>query len=254
MPMLVHIKLLSLWEIAHYWHGRDPRKSTAHDIPLEVRDTLLVISQGIRKKLSLRVEHDKAYLLEFAKMAPRFTARHYRHTIEKAHDTKIFGKRFFERMLMSRSQLGRWCQSHNEPLPEFWFPDNEKYPFKETGDISDEITENGRYRVQLLYDDTIAESMSLAGQSQSQVEPVIASVNENALKAAQAKHAQTNAIKDRFVAFFKENGGSYKSRKAVAEFFFDNRLDKREQLQFARKEAAVRTLLDGLRADLKQGQ
>jgi len=106
--MLVHVKILSMWEIAHYWHDCDPRLSTSHKIPLKVRDTLLVLSMNFGNKLSLRAEQKKAYLLELLNKAPRFTARHYRQTFKKSIDSKVFGKRFFSTMYLSRSQLGRW--------------------------------------------------------------------------------------------------------------------------------------------------
>lgn len=243
--MLVHVPLLSMWEIAHYWHGHDPRGSGTHDVPLDVRDVLLVLSMSFGNKISLRAEHDKAYLLEIANAAPRFTARHYRHTIRKAIDSKVFGKRFFSNLFLSRSQLGRWCIDHKEPLPVFWFPDNDKYPFSESGDLSHEITANGRFKVQLLYDDTMSSAMA-ADQVQGTIEPVTATVNQNAVKAARAKHAPTNAIKERFVQFFLENGAGYQSKIAAAEYFFEQ-LGKKEQLLFSGKGPAVRTLLDRLR-------
>lgn len=243
--MLVHVTILSLWEIAHYWHDCDPRKSTTHDIPLKVRDTLLVLSMHFGKKLSLRAVQNKAYLLEILNQTPRFTARHYRQTFNKAIDSKVFGKRFFNNTFLTRSQLGRWCLKHTEPLPKFWFPDNEKYPFRETGDISDEITANGRYRVQLLYDDTIT-----AAGDPDQGQSVVTSVNENAIRAANAKHASTNKIKERFIAFYQQEGNKYPSKKAAAENFFDALNEQKEKLLFLGKEAATRTLLDALRTYL----
>lgn len=244
--MLVHVTILSLWEIAHYWHDCDPRESKTHNLPLKVRDTLLVLSINFGKKLSLRAEQNKAYLLEILNQAPRFTARHYRQTFNKSIDSKIFGKRFFSKMFVTRSQLGRWCMKHKEPLPNFWFPDNDKYPFKETGDISDEITAYGRYKVQLLYDDTVTESDD-PGQGQS----VVTSVNENAVRAANAKHASTNKIKERFIAFYREQGSNYSGKKSAAESFFDSLDEQKEKLLFLGKEQATRTLLDALRATLK---
>lgn len=112
--MLVHVTILSLWEIAHYWHDCDPRESNTHNLPLKVRDTLLVLSMNFGKKLSLRAEQNKAYLLEILNQAPRFTARHYRQTFNKSIDSKVFGKRFFSNMFVTRSQLGRWCVKHKE--------------------------------------------------------------------------------------------------------------------------------------------
>ncbi len=248
--MLPHIKILSLWEIAHYWHDCDPRVSQTHHLPLKVRDTLLVFSMEFGSSLSLRVEQNKAWLLDGIHAAPRFTARHYRHSFKKAIDNKVFGKRFFSKIYFSRSQLARWCLSKNETLPKFWFPDNDKFPYIAEGDLSDEITAGGRYKVQLLYDDRPKPSSSKAPQEQ----PITATVNENAVKAAQASHAATNAIKDRFIHFFSEEGQNCPSKKAAAEYFFDRLHEKQEKLLFSNREAAVRTLLDALRAHQKKAK
>lgn len=248
--MLAHIKTLSIWEIAHYWNDLDPRASTTHKLPLKVRDTLLVLAGWCGKKLAYRVEHDKAYKYEIYKQAPRFTARHYRHTIQKAIDNKVFGKRFFSHMYISRSQLARLCVANNQPLPEFWFPDNEKFPYSAIGDISDETTVDGRYKLILIYDDT---EPSTADTENEQV--TAATVSSNAVKAAQASHAPTNAIKDRFIHFFfSEEGQNCPSKKAAAEYFYDTLHETQEKLLFANREAAVRTLLDALRSHQKKAK
>lgn len=184
--------------------------------------------------------------MEILKELPRYTARHYRHTIKKSIDSKVFGKRFFSNMHVSRSQLARLCVSHNEPLPEFWFPDNEKYPYVASGDISEETTLGGRYQLVLIYDDT----KPTANDTENNQETA-ATVSSNAVKAAQASHAATNAIKDRFIQFFTNEGESHLSKKAAAEYFFDMLDDRKEKTFFAHREAAVRTLLDALRTHQK---
>ena len=248
--MLAHVKVLSLWEVAHYWHDFDPRVSQTHHLPLKVRDTLLVFSMEFGSSLSIRVEQDKAYMLEIYNAAPRFTARHYRHSFKNAIDKKVFGKRFFSNMFITRSQLARWCISKNESLPKFWFPDNDKFPYNADGDISDEITANGRYKVQLLYDDRTIPSSSEAPQ----VQPIVATVNENAVKAAQASHAAMNAIKEKFIHFFSEETQNYPSKKAAAEQFYSTLHEAQEKLLFASEEAATRTLLDALRSSEKNNK
>lgn len=92
-----------MWEIAHYWHNYDPRESKTHHLPLKVRDTLLVLSMGFGNKLSLRVEHHKAYILELMNYAPRLTARHYRTAFKRAIDSKVFGKQFFSKGCVRKS-------------------------------------------------------------------------------------------------------------------------------------------------------
>lgn len=248
--MLAHVKILSLWEIAHYWHDCDPRTSQTHNLPLKVRDTLLVFSTEFRNSLSIRVEKEKAYQLEIINKAPRFTARHYRHSFQKAINKRVFGIRFFSKMYISRSQLARWCVKNNEPLPTFWFPDNDKFPYKADGDLADEITDGGRYLVQLLYDDRPKPIDGEAAKEQ----PIATTVNENAVKAAQASHAATNAIKDRFIHFYSEEGQNCPSKKVAAEYFYDTLHETQEKLLFANKDAAVRTLLAALRAHKKKAK
>lgn len=241
--MIVHVKSLSLWEIAHYWHGLDPRQSTTHRVPLKARDTLLVLAMWCSKKIAYRVEREKSYLMEALKQAPRFTARHYRSTFKKAIDSKVFGKQFFSSLRIGRSQLARLCIQHNEPLPEFWFPDNEKYPFLMAGDVG-ELTANGRYELILIYDDSDEPAENTAPEHPISV---TVTVNENAVKAAQASHAPINAIKARFVSFHESEGHTFKSKAAAARSFFDSLHDTEEKLLFDHKDAATRTLLDALR-------
>jgi hypothetical protein len=165
---LVHIKTLSLWEIAHYWHDLDPRESTTHKLPLKAQNTLRALSMWCGKKLAYRVENDKAYLHEIYQHAPRYTARHYRSTFKKAIDNKYFGKQFFSRLHISRSQLARLCLQHNELLPGFWFPDNDNFPYDLTGDLTDEVTVEGRYKLILIYDDSEKLSNTENGSNSSQ--------------------------------------------------------------------------------------
>ena len=228
--MLVHIKNLSLWEVAHYWHGFDPQATTTHNLPLKVRNTLRVLSMWCGNKVAYRIEKEQAFLFEVAKKTPRFTARHYRHAFKKAIDNKVFGKRFFSGMYIARSQLARICTQHNEPLPQFWFPDNEKYPYKVTGDISDEATVDGRYKLAMIYDDTAQLS-----DDHSNDPPIATTVNSNAVKAAQASHAPTNEIKSRFICFYEEKCHDFPSKRAAAKSFYDSLHDKQEKLLFLHK-------------------
>lgn len=245
--MLVHIKTLSLWEVAHYWHDLDPKESTTHHIPLKVRNTLRILSMWFGKKVAYRIEQDKPYLIEILKKTPKYTARHYRKTFQKTVDNKLFGKRFLGNMFVSRSQLARQCVAHKEPLPLFWFPDNEKYPYNKDGDISDEVSMDGRYNVILVYDDTPEQTNEPDTEA-----PVSTTVSENALKAAQASHAPMNEVKDRFIQFFNEDGQNFSSKKAAAESFYDTLHELQEKTLFVSREAAVRTLLHALRSHLKK--
>ncbi len=107
--------------------------------------------------------------------------------LQESIDKKIFDKHLFNSMYLSRNALARWCIENNEPLPKFWFPDNDKYPY----DLDDdEIVDTERYESVFVYDGTKkTDSKSEVKQST----PV--SVNSNAIKAAKAKHAPNNATK-----------------------------------------------------------
>lgn len=247
MVSLVHVKILSLWEIAHYWHGCDPRLSKTHQLPLKVRDTLLVLSIAYSKKLNIRIEQSKTFLIDLIGHTRRFTSRHYRQVFKKSIDKKVFGKRFFSNMFLTRSQLAKWCIDNKEPLPEFWFADRDNHPFDLSDEnLLDEMSADGRYKVMLLYGD-----YKPAGTIASTKQSCTTTVSCNAIKAAKVKHAPRNAVKDRFINFCRTEGSKHVSRKAAAVHFFDS-LNKREQLLFNSRETATRAFLEALRKYEKQ--
>jgi hypothetical protein len=132
-------------------------------------------------------------------------------------------------------------------LPIFWFPDNEKFPFDVDGDLTDEITAGGRYKVQQLYDDRVKPS----GSELVQAQQVVVTVNENAIKAGNAKNAPMNAIKNQFISFHQTQGGNYPDMTASARRFYFNLNETNKQL-FAGKEAAIRTLRTALSNHIKE--
>lgn len=236
--MLVHVKILSFWEIAHYWHEYDPRLSSTHDIPLKARDTLLVLTKESDRRITVFVGKQHAYLLKLLRPIQQFATENFLQNLQESIDRKVFDKRLFNSLLMTRNELARWCIENNEPLPKFWFPDNDKYPY----DLEDnEIEDSERYEYLLVYDG--AKKASLVSETK---QAVVVSVSSNAVKAANAKHAATNAIKSRFISFYQERSNLHPSRNAAAKHFF-NSLEKREQLQFNSCESATRAFLDALR-------
>ncbi|SFM40109.1 hypothetical protein [Nitrosomonas communis] len=238
--MLVHIKSLSLWEIAHYWHDYDPRMSSIHNIPLKVRDTLLVLLKtSVNAKFNVYVEKHRAYLLKLFRYIQQITTECFLQNLQESIDKKVFDKRLFNSIIVTRNALALWCIENNEPLPKFWFPDNDKYPY----DLNDEnlIEDAYRYEFLLLHDGP--EKTDPGSEVKQVVSP---SVSSNAAKAANAKHAGTNAIKDRFISFYLSDGGKHPDKTAAAKHFFDS-LDKREQLLFSTSKTATRAFLEALR-------
>lgn len=242
--MLAHVKTLSLWEIAHYWHDCDPRASTTHQIPLKVRDTLLVLIKTPDKKISVFVEKRNSFLFKLLRYVQESCTEYFLANLQKSIDKKIFDKSLFSNMFLSRNALARWCIENKEPLPKFWFPDDTRYPY----DLEDdELIENSQRFEFLDVHDGTKKTDSVLEVKQST--PI--SINSNAVRAANAKHAQTNTIKSRFIIFHLSECKNYSSKKAVAEYFFAT-LDKREQLLFTSCETATRAFLDALRKHEKQ--
>lgn len=245
--MLVHVKILSLWEIAHYWHDYDPRSSETNNIPLKARDTLLVLAKAsiISAKFSVYTEKHRAYLLKLLRPIQQIATTCFFENLQKSIDKKVFEKRLFNSMLLSRNDLARWCIDNKEPLPEFWFPDNDKYPY-DLGD--DEIEDTERYEYLLVYDGARRASLKPATK-----QAVVVSVVSNATKAANAKHAATNAINSKFITFYQEKGTQHPSKAAAARHFFDSLVEK-EQLQFNSRDTATRTFLGALRKHTKKNK
>ncbi|MBX3617444.1 hypothetical protein [Nitrosomonas sp.] len=241
--MLVHVNTLSLWEIAHYWHDCDPRLSSTHQIPLEVRDTLLVLIKTPSKKFSVYVEKRNAYLFKIFRYIQEVCTESFLQNLQKSIDNKLFDKRLFNSMLITRNTLACWCIENNEPLPKFWFPDNDMYPY----DLENQEMEGAdRYEFLMVYDGVRKRD------SESEVKQSVSlSVSSNAIKAARVKHAPRNAVKDRFIDYYFAEGSKHSSKAAAAIQFFCT-LDKREQLLFDTRETATRTLLNALRKHGKQ--
>lgn len=242
--MLVHIKSLSLWEIAHYWHDCDPRLSSTHDIPLKVRDTLLVLIKNPNKRITVFTEKQNAYLFKFLRYIKKSCKETFLQTLQNSMDKKVFDKRLFSSMFVTRNALARWCIENNEPLPKFWFPDNDKYPY----DLDDENPIEDAYRYEFLLVHDATKKTDPGSEVKQLVSP---SVSSNASKAANAKHAGTNAIKDRFISFYLSENSKYRDRTAAAKHFFYS-LDKREQLLFNSCETATRAFLESLRKHEKR--
>ena len=72
------------------------------------------------------------------------------------------------------------------------------------------------------------------------------SIKANAAKAANKKHARTNEIKQRFVAFYSDHADEFESKAAAARTFFDKVLNENERFQFKSKRTAQRVFVEAL--------
>ena len=113
---------LSVWEIAHRWAGLDPDRVRLR-LPLEVRDNARILVDAI-----FNSELD-CFNLQMRKWAPvdgedmkPYFIRYYLEEIHELIAGKSFNKKLMKWAVIDRSELHLWCDRHEIPLPEFWFP------------------------------------------------------------------------------------------------------------------------------------
>lgn len=145
-----------------------------------------------------------------------------------------------------RSYLGG-CLLSEPSLEDFALSSDESRVAKEV----DELPEVLRYLEEHNLESLITEKS--ADESVNE-QPIVATVSSNAVKAANAKHARRNTIKEKFIHFYQTEGNNLPSKIAAAKQFFESLDEKQEKLQFDSKDAAIRTLLDALRAHQKKAK
>lgn len=139
-------------------------------------------------------------------------------------------------------------------LEDYALSTSESVIARETDELEDVlryIEENGLST--FLFFKAPVESPSQQDSGQTASDKVAESVRANAVRAANKKHERTNAIKGRFVAFYRDHGSEHESRTAAAKTFYNRVLDEKDQLAFTSAENAQRAFLTELRkADSKR--
>ncbi len=158
--------------------------------------------------------------------------------LELILEGKMIPRKFLHSGLVSNPSLEDFAMPAGSPIAREVdeFPEVLKYI--EFNQLENLISVTNPYSV--LSDNAIV-------NTQVDLQPIIVTVTNNASKAAKARHAQKNSIKDRFILFYQAESAKFSTMKAAAENFFDSLDEKTEKLQFDSKDAAVRTLLDALR-------
>lgn len=135
MPLLND--MLSVWEIAFRWSGRDPDKLWFR-LPLPVRDNFRLMMNAILngdlvcETLSLeRRRRD-------SETPPEFFIRHHIDDVYHCIAGLQFKRKLLRHAMIERWAMHQWCTTQNIPLPEFWFPPGWKlhfeWPYSETDD------------------------------------------------------------------------------------------------------------------------
>lgn len=120
MPLLA--QTLSVWEIAHRWGGMDP-DLWRFRLPLQVRDHARVLFEAI---LNSEIECSTLQMNKWRQENGEDEKPYFiRYHLECIHDL-IAGKRYDRKLMkwavLDRYEVHQWCERHQVPLPEFWFP------------------------------------------------------------------------------------------------------------------------------------
>ena len=123
------LKRLSIWEIAHRWHGEDPEQTDQKRLPLVVRDTIRSLTRGIHYE-GLRVVNNRGVENHSAfhpQSEKNYTAEEIQNKLSESYEKSFFDRGFLEAVCLEREDLGKWCQEKGIALPVFWFSDQKSW-------------------------------------------------------------------------------------------------------------------------------
>lgn len=147
---------LSIWEIAHRWHGHDPNNTNPKALPLEVQDTLRFIarkmayhelascsSKGAKHLTHADIAsidefiswHDDADNLsegekdslyeDYTTQMDKKLTRHNNATdgLERCYEQRIYEKGKLDNIYTLQFELANLCENNGIELPAFWYPE-----------------------------------------------------------------------------------------------------------------------------------
>ena len=185
---------LSIWEIATRLHDIDPETSSVDSLPLVAKDTLrsLITTQEHNFNI-FDVDGNELLptLIPFIKVVKEHpTAQRLVRMAKDRHYDKVF----LDSVYIGKDEYESLMLLHNQPLPAFWFDD-------------DEIGYHNEKRVERRGE--LPENKIAAAPA--------AAKSERHSKAAQIKHEPQKAVKEQFIAFYQ--AGIFKSKaQAIRKF------------------------------------
>lgn len=115
---------LSLWEVAHRWHGVDPNKTDASDLPLAVQDSLRYLCGVV---LNGELALFTSYILDASDGRGNYYRQVRYHAIEElpvALQNCAFAREYeksaLDDLLISRHNLFERSIRGNAKFPDFW--------------------------------------------------------------------------------------------------------------------------------------
>lgn len=147
-----HLAALSVWEIAHRWHGYDPNTTDPHALPLEVQDRLRLLTRlmyehdlnscnekGVenwvlgdmlgREALLKTNEHktlsDEELEEQYRAYAEQYEWRASFHTnlvkdFDQCFRYRVYDKATLDRVFIFQPTLFEVCREHGIKPPTFW--------------------------------------------------------------------------------------------------------------------------------------
>lgn len=180
--MLMDFDHLSIWEIAHRWHGVDPNSSDPQALPLPVQDLLRVItnmqvrhSLPVLKKNGVQLKDEQNFLSfeaflsqavkpedaeredlwltelreDYFERQDQWCAKHSAvvQGLDQCFKSRVFDKEKLESIHLDRGAIRAFCREKELDLPSFWFTKGEREKFAEKdASETDELPGTGKIK------------------------------------------------------------------------------------------------------------
>ena len=119
-----YLPLLSIWEIAHRWHGIDPEGDETKTVLSEVRETLRQLLLAINLYLNPYDGNDQEIPVEELWFTGIRKTK-FSKQLEQCMNQRTYEKSFLNSVFIRKSELPKWCAGGGIPLPAFWFQTEE---------------------------------------------------------------------------------------------------------------------------------
>jgi hypothetical protein len=148
--MALNLDKLSLWELAHRWHGYDPHGlGDPRKVPLEVKDTLRILAKEIADESlysTWRLDREAELIpikSAWWRKPPRLAVADYREEWDQCIRHNVIDRAFLESVEIPIWELEYWCKENQVPMPEFWVRSRgmrgNQFPLPGTAPFEDEV-------------------------------------------------------------------------------------------------------------------
>ncbi|MBX9676136.1 MAG: hypothetical protein K2V71_05965 [Methylotenera sp.] len=250
-PILKELDKLSIWDLSHYWHGFNPQKSTASNLPLEVQKTMRALALKASKSLYLLCRPKGFTYNRLTDPEDQLTISIVKRIFKREFDLVIRGKKYKHKFLSDIS-IGRksvliWCKKNKITPPNFWFDANDPLVSKsiEELDISLSPEQMQSYGYIALFNISQHNNLLNGFQFSSDINTdshrpdfkqksliIKEAISESNRVNAKARYTKLDEIKANFEKYYSENRSNFKSKASTSIAFF-------ESLTFAQKVLVV---------------